>query len=402
MNKKMLFKNSHRTLVPFALSLALLAPTIGHAAPVKPGEPDAFGIFMWGASPGTLPTLKRAREAGMTIAGFAPASQLDMVKEAGLKAFVWPLDGEMANSIKDKKVTGHPAFAGNVIDTEFSTKKFAEVAKFVALSKQENPGKIPMICMFPTIAGPEALGAPSYEEFLDRYIAEVKPSLLCYDNYAMMEDGSLNRSWWDCLEIYRAKSLKHKIPFWPVMQSNGHMRYRVPNQADLLFQAYSSVAYGATGLGYFTYHAYAVGNYRGAPIDQFGNETPTWAYMANTNQQILTLAPILMKLTSTEVYHIGGEIPEGCRGPSATSLIRDIEGPALIGDFVHQDGSRYVMVVNKDLQKSLQLWPKFREANAVVEKVSSYRADYVIPFDNYEERFLAPGQGMLLKVTAKK
>lgn len=398
-----MFKKSFRNLLILTLAAVTTFPLVPAKAAPQPGQPTEFGIFMWGAIPGSVPTLKRAKEAGMTIAGFATPQQLNMVQEAGLTAFVWPSEAEMEAAIKDKNVASHPAFAGNVIDSEFSTKKFPEVAKFVALSKQENPTKIPLICMFPTIAGPEALGAKTYEEYLDKYIAEVKPSLLCYDEYAFMEDGTVDRSYYDCLEIYRTKSLQHGIPFWPVIQGNGHMHYRVPTTADILYQCYSSVAYGATGFGYFTYHAYAVGNYRGAAIDQFGNETPTWSNVANANRQILTLAPTLMKLTSTEVYHIGGEIPAASHGPSGTSLVRDIAGNVLIGDFVHEDGSRYVMIVNKDLQKSLQLWPKFRDPNVIgADKVSSYRENHIFTFDNnYEERFLAPGQGMLLKLKTK-
>ena len=55
------------------------------------------------------------------------------------------------------------------------------------------------------------------------------------------------------------------------------------------------------------------GNYRLAPIDQFGNPTQTWYFMQNVNLQIQKLAPTLLQLASDDVYHIG-KAPSGARG----------------------------------------------------------------------------------------
>ena len=85
------------------------------------------------------------------------------------------------------------------------------------------------------------------------------------------------------------------------------------------FQVYTSLAYGARGLAYFKYFTPAVGNFRGGPIDQFGNETPMWHAMRHVNLQIGKLAPTLLKLKSDRVYHFGN-VPAGCTGPDDKTL----------------------------------------------------------------------------------
>ena len=98
------------------------------------------------------------------------------------------------------------------------------------------------------------------------------------------------------------------------------------------------------------------------PIDQFGNQTPTWYFMQHVNLQIQKLAPTLLQLTSDAVYHFG-KAPAGASGPPTNSLVTGAGGDSfLVGDFTHRDGSRYVMIVNKDLAKSRVCSPQFRQA----------------------------------------
>src|SRR5207249_4796061 len=135
-----------------------------------------------------------------------------------------------------------------------------------------------------------------------------------------------------------------------------------------------------------------------APIDQFGNETPTWSMLRNVNLQILKLAPILLKLTSDDVYHFG-KVPTGCHGPGAKSLISGVSDDHLMaGDFTHTaDGSRWVMIVNKDLAKSRYCQPTYRKPPAKLLMVSPYTGD-LSAFEG-EQIWLAPGQGVLLKLS---
>jgi hypothetical protein len=138
-----------------------------------------------------------------------------------------------------------------------------------------------------------------------------------------------------------------------------------------------------------------VGNYRGAAIDQFGNETPTWHNLQHINLQIQKLGPTLLKLESDDVYHIG-DVPPGCKGAPTNSLVSLVPGGNfLVGEFTHQDGSRYVLIVNKDLVKSHPCSPQFRNAPHRLQHISPYTGS-LTPFEG-EYVWLAPGQGVLLK-----
>ena len=77
----------------------------------------------------------------------------------------------------------------------------------------------------------------------------------------------------------------------------------VPSDATLHLQVYATLAYGGRGIQYFMYFTPGNGNYRLAAIDWFGNKTPTWDMLRRINKQIHALAPTLLKLRSTGVYH---------------------------------------------------------------------------------------------------
>jgi len=203
------------------------------------------------------------------------------------------------------------------------------------------------------------------------------------------------------LESIRAASLRHGIPFWNIVLTVAHFHYRELTSADARFQAYTSLAYGARGLSYFTYFAPGHGNYRMAPIDQFGHETPTWDILRNVNLQLARVGPVVAGLRSQRVYHVGA-VPSGCAAPGGESPVERLkEAPgvsACVGDFVDEAGGRFAMIVNTDFRESLLLEPVFRGAakGAAVQVLSPYSGDWV-PFAG-EQGFLAPGQGALLKL----
>lgn len=402
-----------------AFALASLSHLEAENAPDLAPQSD-FAIMNWGAAPTTEAALQRMKDCGFNIVGFGGPAELDdrvlsLCNDLELQAFIWPTPDQLDAVSSDTAVGGNPAVRGFVVGSEFPISQFPEMAKGIQTVLQNQPEKVPLICLFPPYAALEHLGfeaaqdilgkegaehsAQNYQTYLDRFVEECKPAMLSYDAYALMENGSLNPVFWTCLETFRKKTLEAKIPFWNVIQAVAHMQYREPSAADFRFQAYASAAYGAKGLVYFSYKAYPYGNYRDAAVDQWGNETPTWQRIQNTNSQINGLAPTLMKLRSDLVYHIGS-VPEGSEGPSPKSLVQSIAGDFLVGDFTHEDGSRYVMLVNKDLTKSEIAWPKFRDSYLEGEIVSMFNGQ-LQPL-RYEDRWLAPGQGLLLKVEKKK
>lgn len=368
-----------------------------------------FPLMAWNWAPGDANVLQKMRECGLTVAGFVAPKDLDLCAAAGLKAIVsdarvsnydWKNVDEAAarKNVQSliAEVGEKSAVYGYYLRDEPGAEWFEGLGKVAALVRELAPGKWPYINLFPNYANAQQLGTATYEEHLEKFVAACKPTQLSYDHYALMDDGSLRDGYWQNLESMRAAAKRHALPFWNIVLAVAHFNYREPTAADLRFQVYSTLAYGGRGIAYFTYFAPNVGNYRGAPIDQFGNATAAWDNLRNVNLQVAKLAPVLLQLSSDEVYH-PGNIPNGCKAPSEKSLLKSAGHPDLMcGDFTHANGARYVLVVNKNPTTSRYCAPQFRVSPKRIQLVSPFTGDH-IDFGG-EQQWLAPGQGALLKI----
>ena len=196
-------------------------------------------------------------------------------------------------------------------------------------------------------------------------------------------NGELNDQFYTNLEIVRRLGLELKTPFWNCIQSNAHYSYAEPTDANMHLQAYASLAYGSRGIQYFTYFTPGHGNFRLAPLDVLGYRTPTWDMLRRVNGEIAMLAPILGKLHSTGVYHYPRVPPEG-QPLSKSSLVVRIEmtehqlviepaaGRVLVGEFMDDSNKPYLMIVNKDLQRSFVLHVYLRDKRKKLVLISQY------------------------------
>ncbi len=392
---------------PFRLAQAalLFALITAHAAETN----GFFPLMAWNWVPSDAATFQRMRECGLTVAGFVAPKELDLCHAAGLRAIVADprasgYDWRNVDEAQARKnVAGliaetvqHPAVYGYYLIDEPNAALFPGLAKVAGLVHEMAPGKWAYMNLFPNYASAAQLGSASYAAHLEEFISQVRPTQLSYDHYALMDDGSLRDGYWQNLEALRTAALRHGLPFWNIVLTVAHFHYREPTAADLRFQVYSTLAYGGRGLAYFTYFAPQVGNYRAAPIDQFGHPTPTWANLQNVNLQVGKLAPTLLQLRSDDVYHLG-DVPNQGHGPGDTSLVKAMNAPGFVaGDFTHTDGTRFVLLVNKDLVKSQHCAPQFRNAPRQVRMVSPYTGA-LVEFSG-EQMWLAAGQGVLLRL----
>lgn len=372
---------------------------------------DVLPLLGWNREmPYDVRLLRRMRDCGLNLAGFVPASALDACRRAGIRAFVedprvagWDWATVTAEEARPRvaslvrAVGRNPALYGYYLYDEPTASMFPGLGVVARLVSELAPGRWPYINLFPNYASPEQLGTPTYEEYLERFIAVCRPPVLCYDNYFLMRDRADEHDlYWLNLEQVRAAGLRHGIPFWNIVSSVGSYHYREPSAADLRLQAYSSLAYGARGIAYFTYFAPLHGNYRMGPVDQFNCETPTWYHLQNTNHQIARLAPTLLQLESTAVYHLG-RVPKGCRGPDAASAIQESpDGPVAVGEFRRPDGARFALVVNTDLERSLYYVFGLRDGWSVESVISPYTGEPAPPLGH--QTWMAPGQGALLRL----
>lgn len=391
-------------LRPFSMIVAVCLATL---ATVQAEEP-MFPLMAWGHTPGDPVVLKKMRECGITVAGFVAPTALDACQEAGLKAIVsdprttsydWMnVDPAVARANVEaltKEVKNHPAVYGYLLRDEPSAALFPGLATVAAAVKEFHPGAWPYINLFPNYASAGALGSPDYDAHIKTFVEVCKPTQLSYDNYSLLDGGILRDGYFANLGSMRKAGLEHNLPFWNIILTVAHFNYREATDADLRFQIYTSLAYGARGIAFFTYFTPGWGNYRLGPIDPFGNETPTWSKLRAVNLQVAKLAPTLLKLRSDRVYHFG-EAPQGVEAPPADSLVEAANGPILVGEFTHEDGSKYVMIVNTSFTTSYPCLPKLRTEAKLVQ-ISPY-SGHPQPYSG-EGIWLAPGQGALLHIT---
>lgn len=403
------------------LVFVVLAATVYPQALYRPQPVAAreFAVMAWGSSPSDPEQLRGMKDAGLNISGFCRVADLDQVSAAGLVCFVsdkrinaydWeklPPEDQLRASVAEvaRQVGSHPAVLGFYLRDEPPATWMPGLGRVAALLREALPGKWPYVNLFPYRVSPERLGVPTYDAYVRLLVDVIKQPFLSYDNYSLV-GGQMLDYFFTNLEIIRRLSQETETPFWNCILANAHFNYMEPSDATFNLQVYSTLAYGGRGIQYFTYFTPQIGNYRLGAIDQFGHQTPTWGMLRRINQQIHALAPTLVKLRSTGVYHYP-DPPEQGRHLRESRLVRAVEmtqryvrppvaGRFLVGEFEDEQGRPYLMLVNKHLDQSFQFAIQLRQEGRTLRRIS--------PYSGREEAFgremdwLAPGAGVLLRI----
>ena len=381
-------------------------------------SPRDFALMAWDQSPTDPHQLDLMRQAGLNISGFCTPGDLDQVQAARMACFVSDAraNGYDWTEMPDKKtlqknigalvaeVRNRPAALGFFLYDEPQTQMMPGLGEVAEMLRNAMPGAWTYINLLPNYGTAERMGAPTYDAYVQKYMDEIRPPLLSYDNYSLFNGEMLGRFFTN-LATVRSAAHKAGIPFWNVVLANACFNYMEPSDATLSLQAYSTIAYGGRGIEYFTYFSPKVGNYRLAPVDQFGHRTATWYMLRRLNNQLRELAPWLIKLHSIGVYH-SAPLPEGAEPVAQSSLIKQVrattfESPPvppeyLIGEFRDDEGHPFLVVVNKSLKYSMRYAIDLRDSGRRLALVSPYTGQ-LVSFAG-EMNWLAPGQGALLEI----
>lgn len=392
--------------------------------------PDFFPLMPWGKLPPS-DTPRLDEESGLasmaacrfSMSCFVQPDRLRRCEELRLKAIVYPTAGgstrwerawrdlpeqEIRERIRAlvEEAGASEAILGYYLVDEPSVLDFPALAHAVRAVEAFAPGKLAYINLFPdyaTLGAPDMsqLGVDSYTEYLERYVAEVRPHFISYDNYCVLHSDDLRipqraASYYRNLLEVRRVADKHGLPFWNIVSSNQIRPFTpVPSPANLAFQAYTTLAAGARGLSWFTY--YQLG-YDYAPIDAHNHRTETWRYLQAVNHQMRTLGPLMNRMHSTGVFFTTPPPAEGLPvlpGRLVETIAADT--PMMVGEFVHQDGSDYVMVVNLSLERSAK-FTFMASAEINPPQIISSEDGRFVPFDVEKGLWLVAGQGALIRL----
>ena len=320
---------------------------------------DRFAIGFWVDPPADErmdARYKEIAEANFTLVlgafgAHTPESvrrQLGLCEKYGLKALVW-----IAGDAPEQLPEG-PACWGYKLRDEPNAKDFAGLRARVDAIRKVRPGKLAFINLYPNYANERQLGTPTYEEHVARFVEEVGTDVLCMDHYPKFAPGVDGRAnYCKNLEVMRTCSLEAGVPFWNFFNTMPFGSHTDPTEAQLRWQMYTSIAYGAKGLLYFCYYTPFSREFPkgGAIVTRDNRRTRHYEQAKRVNRAICNLGPTLMKLTSTGVYRVKPEDDpaEVLAGLPVKNLGRagyDPKPDYLIGVFRHQDGRRAVLLNN--------------------------------------------------------
>jgi hypothetical protein len=310
--------------------------------------------WVW-SSEATLPIVERHDlRALLTDPLLTPKSLDGPQKKAALEALV-------------DRVKGQPGMYAYFLNDEPGASHFPEVGRLVAFLRERDPAHLPYVNLFPIGATNEQLGTDgdftsAYQAYLDRFVEVVKPSLLSYDHYQFRVAGDTPH-YFQNLAMVRKKALDAGLPFMNIVQAcTWSPVFRAPNQSEMRYLYYTTLAYGGQGLSQYVYahpgHSPGIATLDGKP-------THVYEWLKPLNRDFAAIAEQLQPLRSVGAYHLG-MLPPGTVGPPADFPFT-LETPpppmelkgwervrgVLLGAFGRAKGSEkptHVVVVNLDYE----------------------------------------------------
>jgi hypothetical protein len=285
---------------------------------------DRFAIGFWYDPPADANM--EARYAEIAAANFtfalgvfgatsseAVSRQLALCEKYGLKAVV-----SMAGLPPDRLPT-NAACWGYYLADEPGPGAFPGLREQVDAIRQARPGRFGFINLYPNYVPRNAIGNKTYPEHVRQFIAAVQPDVLSMDHYPHFTPAHDQRQLYcENLDVFRRESLAAGIPFWNFFNVMPYGDHTDPTEAQLRWQIFTSLAYGAKGVMYFCYWTPAGDEFPkgGAIITRAGTKTRHYEEAKRINGAVKNLGPTLMKLTSAAAVRL---TPES----NYTNLLKD-------------------------------------------------------------------------------
>ncbi|WP_302988160.1 hypothetical protein [uncultured Muribaculum sp.] len=220
---------------------------------------------------------------------------------------------------------------------------------------------------------PAAIGATSYDNYVERYINETCMGLLSYDYYGVRcnnpdneTEVTLMPNFFQNLEIVSKFAKAYNTKFWAFTRSSqsvywhevagvmGSFKYKypVPTEEWMRVQAFAALLYGAQGLQYWPYTSCDEGDL--APIDNMGNISQTYYYAKNINTDVKALTWVFLGAEMLRVGHTNPEPPIGCLRLTPGMLPQGVanvttNGTGMAVGMLQNETNMFMMVLNSDI-----------------------------------------------------
>jgi hypothetical protein len=252
----------------------------------------------------------------------------------------------------EKSVTGY-----HIID-EPGANRFKNLEKLVSYLKEKDPGRLAYINVFGITAEAWQMDSRDYYDYISRYLSEVKPEMLSFDNYHFLTNSDAPH-YFQNLEIIRELALKFDLPYTNIIQLIGtepeylpsipFSGWRTPGPAEHRFLVYSSLAYGFTGIIWF--HWQLIWGFTSYPAEK---KAEIYATISQLNKEMKNIGDEMLRLKSVGTYH-NNEVPAGAHKLPVGELVSGIMGSEnyVVGLFKDSAQSDYFMIMNKNYNADL-------------------------------------------------
>lgn len=327
-----------------------------------------FALFGWVSPPNDSTTPERIAElAGVELNVMLPAwadsghlgqnlRRMRLAADRGVRCLAWDdrfyriyITGEASLALLDTIVADYaaePGFLGYYFTDEPPPSDFKLLARIYSDLRARDP----VHPAWDNLNGFKGFSdRAAWESYTREFIQTVGPAVLCNDHYDFVE-GRDREQYVENLVALRAIADEYGLPFWFIVQLVQHGEYRGLDPGELRWQVSQLLAYGARGVGYFTYWTPApdkTWNWQPAVVGYDGRRSPWYDVLAAFNPRVRAAGELLAGLTWLSAQH-AGSLPPGADPFVADDWVGAVEGRAAIGRFAGPAGERYLLVVNSD------------------------------------------------------
>ena len=261
---------------------------------------------------------QHAVDGGFNLVWVRSLAQLNLAHQYGLRGlWVGSTDDPTVAQIRT-----HPAHYGYYITDEPSAAAFPELGAIVARLRNVDPDHVAYINLFPSYASNEQLGTNGYQEHLSQYMSVVQPSLLAYDHYSFF-NGADGPDYFKNLAIISHTARQANIPFMNTVQASAWFSsWRVPNEHELRFLNYTTLAYGGQGISYWAYNPQNP-NTGGLAPDSSGVPTSVYTALSSIHPRFVAIAEQVQPFNLVGAYHLG-DLPWGFGTSDGSSPLRPL------------------------------------------------------------------------------
>ena len=322
----------------------------------------------------------------------------------------------VVEQLKDKKHT----IGYYVWDEPYTDKQFTEARRQSDILNKYDSQALLFSVLCPSYNPGPTWEAGEYSQCFEEYVNRMDPPVLSFDfypygdcceiykGYAYDEEKQLDNSvMWLDLATARKLAKKYKLPFWFYYQADA----KVHNTKRLTFPMirvgmYIAMMNGAKGLQcYQASGREAEGNL----LQKSGEKGRYFEETKHTYQMIKNLGRTLLALESKLVYHSDDIVPYGPHADiykgmddsvaDSNILTGNLPKRTSVGELEDEYGNRYLMIVNRDVEKGLHAVLPMKEAFRVYE-VSKDDGKQKVLGENMAELpiDLQPGDGILVRI----